>query len=229
MLANNLANATTGGYKGDREFYSLYTAAEATQAADEGMSPSADTQPIIEKHWTDYSQGTIRSTGNSLDVALDGPGFLAVNGPSGILYTRNGNLRVNATGVLTTAEGYALRTGDNSTLQTISSSPITIEKDGTVKQDGQQLGQLSVVDFPDRGTIEKRGFNYFMNVDPQAIPKASAASIQQGHLEDSNVGSAESAVRLVNVMRQFETLQKALTIGSDMNKYAIEEVARVTQ
>ena len=71
--------------------------------------------------------------------------------------------------------------------------------------------------------------NYFFSVDPSLKPSLSTAAVHQGHLEESNVGPVESAVRLVDVMRQFESLQKALGIGSDMNKYVIEELARVSQ
>lgn len=229
MLANNLSNTSTGGYKSDREFYSVYVAAEAEQAAADGVSPEADLQPVIEKHWTDFTQGSMRLTGNALDVGLDGFGFLAVSGPSGTLYTRNGNLKLSSAGVLTTPEGYPLKTVAGNVIKSGSSSPLTIDEDGTVHQDAQAIGQLSVVDFADRAALNKRGMNYFFNVDPKATPQTAAASVHQGHLEDSNVASADVAGRLISVMRQFETLQKAITIGTDMNKSAVEEVARVSQ
>src|ERR1043166_3009241 len=92
LLANNIANASTGGYKADREFYSLYASNEAAD------SDSVSTMPVIESQWTDHSQGELRQTGNVLDVALAGKGFLEVIGPSGPLYTRNGNLRLDANG-----------------------------------------------------------------------------------------------------------------------------------
>src|SRR5271169_2056345 len=88
MLANNIANASTSGYKADREFYSLYAAPEA-----EGPISGPDTLPVIERPWTDLSQGEVRSTGNPLDVALQGKGFFAVNGPGGPMYTRDGSFR----------------------------------------------------------------------------------------------------------------------------------------
>ena len=90
LLANNVANAATGGYKADREFYSLYADPEA---ADSG---SASAMPLIEKPWTDLSQGVLQNTGGPFDLALSGRGFFAVNGPSGPLYTRNGSFRLAA-------------------------------------------------------------------------------------------------------------------------------------
>src|ERR1700691_3247989 len=98
LLANNIANASTGGYKADREFYSLYAAADAE--ADNGT-----TMPVIQRQYTDLSQGMLQATGNSLDVALSGAGFFAVQGPSGPLYTRNGNFRLASDGKLISAEG----------------------------------------------------------------------------------------------------------------------------
>ncbi len=229
MLANNLANATTGGYKSDREFYSAYVAAEADQAAADGVSPEADRQPVVEKRWTDFTQGNMRLTGNTLDIGLDGSGFLAVNGPSGLLYTRSGNLKLSSSGVLTTADGYPVRTVDGNPIQSQSKAPLVIDEDGTVHQDDQTIGQLSVVDFADRNALDKRGLNYFFNSDPQAVTQTASATVRQGNLEESNVGSADAAGRLISVMRQFETLQKAISIGADMNKSAVEEVARVAQ
>ena len=80
----------------------------------------------------------------------------------------------------------------------------------------------------DTSGLAKQGNNYFRAADPAVAPTAaSGVDVQQGKLEGSNVGSAESAVRLVNVMRQFEMLHKAISIGVEMNKKAMEEVARV--
>src|SRR6516225_2833133 len=81
LLANNVANASTGGFKADREFYSLYAAPESAP-----VDPDpATTMPVIESHWTDHAQGVLQPTGNALDVALSGKGFFTVNGPTGPL------------------------------------------------------------------------------------------------------------------------------------------------
>src|SRR6202044_1125274 len=109
----NLANTETGGYKTDREFYNLYMSADAAG----GDSTSAATLPVIERPWTDFSQGTLRTTGSPLDLALSGKGFFAVDGPSGSLFTRNGNFRVSSAGRLVTAEGYPVRAVGGGKLQ----------------------------------------------------------------------------------------------------------------
>ena len=102
-----------------------------------------------------------------------------------------------------------------------------VTQDGTVLQDGKTLGQLKIESFNEQVDLSKQGMNYFYKHDPKQPAQASTAEVHQGKLEESNVGSAESAVRLVTIMRQFEMLQKAMNIGADMNKMAVEEVAKV--
>jgi flagellar basal-body rod protein FlgF len=224
LVANNLANATTGGFKLDREFYSLFTASDDT-----GVDGNSVTKlPVIQKQWTDFSQGTLQPTGNPLDLALTGKGFFVVNGASGPLYTRSGSFQLSSSGALTTAEGYPVQTADGKILQTDSQAPLEVAADGSVTQDGEDLGQLNLVDFQDRSVLQKVGNSYFGVTDAKvkAIPAADV-TVSQGKIENSNVAPAESAVRLVGLMRQFEMLQKAISITTDMNKKALEDVARV--
>ena len=222
LLANNIANASTGGYKADREFYSLYTASQDAGAG----SPSS--MPLIERPWTDHSQGMLHPTGNPLDVAVDGKGFFAVNGPGGPLYTRNGNFRLATDGRLTSSDGYDVRNRQGTSMVLDSARNIQISSDGTVTQDGKMIGQLEIADFTSTAGLSKQGSNYFRIADPNLKPSAtSSAVVEQGQLESSNAGPAEGAVRLISVMRQFEMMQKAVGIGAEMNKRSIEEVAKV--
>lgn len=218
LLANNVANASTGGYKADREFYSLYIGPDAS------AEPSG-TMPVIERPWIDLSQGLLQPTGNSLDLALTGRGFFTVAGPHGPLYTRAGNFHLSK-GQLVTAEGYPVSAAGGQALSLAGTGDLEVSSDGTVLQEGNLVGQLQIVDFPST-VLAKQGANYFRVTDPSANPSTlPGASVEQGKLEASNAGGAEGAVRLVGILRQFEMLQKAVTLGSDMNKQAIEQVAR---
>jgi flagellar basal-body rod protein FlgF len=221
MLANNLANAGTGGFKGDREFYSLYI---SPQAQDGAVSP-ADTLPVIERHWTDFAPGNLRVTDNPLDLALSGTGFFAVDGPNGRLYTRNGSFRMAADGTLTAASGYPVRNAGGGVLRLHPGLPVTVDPDGTLRQDGQAAGRIEIVDFPDPAALAKRGNTYFQ-ATAGVQPVAANTEVHQGRLEESNVSAPEAAVRLVALMRQFEMLQKAVNLGGEMNRRAVEEVAR---
>jgi flagellar basal-body rod protein FlgF len=227
LLANNLANATTVGYKGDREFYSLYTSAEA--AADgQQIAEGSDTLPVIESHWTDLSQGVLRNTGNPLDLAIDGSGFFTVKGPNGNFFTRNGSFQLSSDGTLVTAEGYPVLSSDGKPIRPTTGAPIEITPDGAVQQEGRPLGQIMPVNFSSRAAINKQGSNYFTQTDQAVRPTAAAGKVHQGKLEDSNAGGAEGAIRLVGIMRQFEMLQRAVKIGAEMDRQAVEQVAKVS-
>lgn len=225
LLANNLANTATAGFKRDLEFYSTYSSADSYDPANGGPS---STLPTVEKQWTDFSQGTIQVTGNPLDVALDGNGFLAVTGPHGTLYTRAGNLKVLASGALATSDSYPLESTTGGTIQIAPNQPITILPDGTVQQAGQSAGQINVVSFNSTNPLRKMGSTCFQNTDPKNLPEAAPnVTVNQGKIEGSNVPVADAAMRLVGVMRQFEMLQKAVGVSNDMDTKTIQEVARV--
>ena len=220
MLANNLANATTAGFKLDREFYSVFN--------EEEENADGSTLPLIDKHYTDFTQGTLEPTGNPLDLALSGKGFFEVNGPSGPMYTRNGSFRLSAQGELTTADGYAVRSSTGGAIQVRRGAAVEIASDGTISQGGSPIGKIEVTDFKDPSKLVKAGNSYF-RAQPDAVKAAATGTtVSQGRLEGSNVIAAESAVRLVGLMRHSEMLQKAITISSQMGKKSIEEVARVT-
>jgi flagellar basal body rod protein FlgG len=226
MLANNLANTGTNGFKNDVEFYTLFTN-ESSDAADLGVPT---TQPMLDRHWTDFSQGLLQPTNNALDLALDGKGFFTVTGPSGPLYTRNGSFKVSPQGDLVTADGYPLTELAGGKIQLDPALPVQVAPDGTVQQGGQAVGQLQIVDFPDRTPLMKQGNNYYLNVNPDVKPQpVPDTEVKQGAVETSNVKAPESAVHLIGILRQFEMLQKAINIAGDMNKQSIEQVAKVGQ
>ena len=222
LLANNLANVETSGYKADKEFYSLYTSLDAT--SDPGTGDIA-TLPVIENHWTDSMQGELRNTTNPFDFAIDGDGLFSVQTARGIRYTRNGSFKILPSGALAASDSSPVRAVGGGQILLQPNIPVDVLPDGTVRQGLQTVGQMEVVSF-DRNSINKEGASFYMAA-PGARPKPAAGAILQGKLEQSNVGTAESAVRLVAIMRQFEMLQKAAGIGNDLNKQAIEQVARV--
>ena len=222
MLANNIANASTPGFKRDGEFYSLFADAEA-QAHNGG---DYNMLPIIQKHWTDFSQGTLQNTGNTLDFGLSGNGFFALQTPTGTVYTRNGAFSVNRAGEVMSVEGHRLLLDNGNPLRLQPGRAVEVAVDGTVRQNGAQIGRLRIVAFePD--ALVKQADAMFRPADPKNAGKPSSAEVHQGKLENANVGASESAVRLVALLRQFEALQKAITIGGEMNRRAAEEVARV--
>lgn len=215
MLANNMANSGTAGFKTDREFYNLYE----------------QSLPTVERQYTDFSQGALLPTSNPLDVALNGKGFFALNSPSGVVYTRSGSFRVSATNQLETKEGLTLRNVlNNGTPITVDPrQAIEIAKDGTVQQAGQALGQIEIAQLSSPSdTLKKLGNTNFALIDKNgnAATADTDTEVLQGQIEQSNVAVTDYAGKLVGVMRQFEMMQKAIALGTEMNKQAISEVAK---
>jgi flagellar basal-body rod protein FlgG len=218
MLANNLANSSTHGFKMDREYYTLY----APEEARDGVM-----LPEIDREWTDFRQGGFENTGNSLDLALDGKGFFVVSGPAGPLYTRGGALHVAKDGTVLSKDEYPIQLSDGRPLRIDPAQRLTITPEGGVFQNNQPLGALRLVDAVNGTALVKQGANCFRASDPGKPPVAATPVVRQGTLESSNVSTAESAVRMIGIMRQFEMLQRAISIGSEMNRKAAEEVARL--
>ena len=201
----------------------LIPSAEASADAQTG---DVSALPVIESHWTDLAQGNLRDTANPLDFAIDGEGLFAIQTPGGVRYTRNGSFRLSQAGVLTAADGSPVRAQGGGQIVLQPGLPVEMLADGTVQQSGQPAGQIELAAF-DPGSANKEGASYFVPLAGAAAKPASGAVVQ-GKLEQSNVGAAESSVRLVAIMRQFEMLQKAMNIGNELNREAIEQVARVT-
>ena len=224
LLANNIANAGTAGFKADREYYGTYLSEESLDGP-EGTLPAQS--PVIDKNWTDYQQGVITSTGSPLDLALSGPGFFALQTDSGTIYTRNGSFRITPDGVLSSANGDPVLGIDGKSIRLDPKIPILIDDRGEIRQSGAVRGTLSVVDVDNRAALRKMGAVMFRYDAPNPTARQASAKVEQGRLESANSQPAESAVRLVNVLRQFEMLQRAISLGSEMNRRAIEDVAKI--
>lgn len=226
LLANNLANSATSGYKNDREFYGVYSSDDSQNSVDGGGGAAL---PTVEKQWTDFSPGVLEITGNPLDLAISGKGFFSLAGTKGPVYTRNGSFHLMSTGEIANQDNLPLRGAGGSPIRVSSNKPIYISTDGVVRQDGQPIGTIEVVDFKSTDSLRKTTSTAFENTDPKNAPSpAGNVEVQQGKLEGSNVPVADAAMRLVGVMRQFEMLQKAIGVSSEMDTKSIQEVARVT-
>ena len=225
LLANNIANSSTVGYKADRDAFLPWVSGEAANGFPEPVE-----SPLLERHYTDHAQGPLTRTGEGLDFAIHGKGMFQAETPQGPRYTRNGSFQIAADGRLQTTEGHVVkvRPPDGREFRLNPALPIETAPDGEIRQSGILAGTIEVFDIAELDAANKQGSSYFRLDASSATPKAyRGAEIKQGYLEGANSGVAESAVRLVSVMRQFEALQKAATIAGEMNRRVIEEVARV--
>jgi flagellar basal body rod protein FlgG len=203
-------------------------AKETVEAQDEGTGVAQPFSPVIESHWTDTTQGELRSTGNSGDLALSGKGYFQVNGADGPLFSRDGRFTITKEGKLVAQNGYEFSGSDGKSIQVDPSLAVDVDPDGTVRQQGLEVGRLKMVDWPAEAAAQKQGGGTF-RLDSQSLQGLldSSAQVHQGYQEQSNLSPAEASVRLIETLRQFEALDKAAQIGEDMSRHSVEDVARV--
>jgi flagellar basal-body rod protein FlgF len=225
VIANNLANINTGGYRGQQPtFHSLL--ANATGAGSNPLNRAINNFNVLGGTRMDLSQGNLERTGNPLDVAIEGAGFFAVQTPAGTLYTRKGNFQVSASGQLTTSGGDQVL-GTEGPI-TLPSGTITISPDGTLSVNGAVAATLRVVEFTP-GTSPTPVGPASYSVPSRALQPATGSNVRQGMLESSNVNSVTAAVDLILVQRHAEMLQRALSaFYSDFNRMATDELPRVS-
>lgn len=225
VISNNLANVNTPGFKKDKmSFEGLLAGSVNPPAVPQGMT--AD--PVLQRGniYTDYSAGQISQSENPLDLALEGDGFFAVTTPEGVAYTRQGNFRASADGTLVTVDGYPVQGAGGAAIR-IQGSRIEIDPVGGVIVDGTPAGAISVVDFEKPYALTKSGNSLFVPADPQAVPRAGTARIQQGHIEGSNVESVSEMVQLIETNRYFEACSKVIKGFEDMSIKAATDLGRV--
>ena len=191
-LANNLANVSTTAFKRQTPF--VHTL--------ERISRGEEHEQLDVKIATDFTQGGLLDTGNPLHLALEGSGFLAVEGNHGEVYTRNGTLQIDPDGSLQTLDGLPLA---YETLQgAIDPTGVAIEVDaeGVVRQDGLEIGRLRIVDFQDDQRLVQDSMGYY-HAPLTLLETAHTATVRQGFLEGSNVAPMEEMVAMIAVQRAF--------------------------
>ncbi|MDE2373560.1 MAG: flagellar basal-body rod protein FlgF, partial [Hyphomicrobiales bacterium] len=193
IVANNIANIDTTGFKADNAAFSQYLMPGASDTQFTGKDRRVS---FVEDRasWIDFSPGAVQRTGNPLDVAIDGKGYFTVQTSRGQRYTRNGSFAINPSGQLVTSDGdQVLGTGGPITFQvtdshvTISPTGIITVRDGTGATSAQR-GQLQIVSFDKPQTLQKDGSSTFM-APPSvtANPAPAETRVVQGVLEKSNV------------------------------------------
>jgi flagellar basal body rod protein FlgG len=211
VIAHNLAHVNVPGFRRSVvSFSSFETALQNALQDSDRLGTRIDT---VE---TDFSPGKIETTGRALDVALMGDGFFVLEGPDGLLYTRNGVLAVSADGRLVNAEGIPVR-GTSGPLVLppgTTESQIAITTDGTVVANHQPVGQLNLVRFADAQQLVAAGTTSF-RAPAGAAPLPYEGAVVQGGRESSNVVAVEELVRMIAGLRYFEASQRALRTISE--------------
>jgi len=221
VLANNLANVSTTGFKGDTAFFRAYLNALDDQPDQTNIDKSAQ----LENTKTDFSTGALHTTGRELDAAIDGEGFFVVQTGAGERYTRDGSFTLNSNGQLVTHDGYTVTGRSGPITLPQGTNTISIDPAGNISADGATVDTLKVVRFANTATLVKQGRNLFQQTDSKnAALTIENPNVQQGQLESSNVNAIHEMVTMMKYMREFESLQKMLTNmttetnGSSMGK-----------
>ena len=232
VVANNVANLNSTGYKADKVVFHehLMPVARANQfrGGDRQLSFVQDRAT-----WLDLGQGPVQQTGNPLDVAVSGNAFLTVQTPRGERYTRNGALQINAQGQLVTSEGLQVIGQNGPIVFQPNDRDISIGIDGLISvREGQnttdsQRGKLKLASFAQPQRLQKDGTSTYMapaGVTPQ-VP--ADARVSQGAIEKSNVKSVMEMTRMVEVTRAYTQIASMLQSQSDTRKSAIDKLAEV--
>lgn len=245
-ISNNIANSNTDSFKKDKQVFEEYLTANNKlpdviqapkipasiesfydmQSGDRGYVNSDGT-------YIDQSQGNLRSTGNPLDVALDGKGFFEVLTPRGVKYTRSGSFKIDGNGLLVTKQGYpVLQAGQQDPEQrtiAVGSRNLTISYGGDVYENGELSGRLSVVEVDNPDALKKEGQALYAlkpNYGAQILP-ATEAQVHQGFIESSNVNIVEEMTDMIQASRSFESTQKAIKAFDMLDGKLVNEVGRV--
>jgi len=236
VVSHNLANVNTNGFKKDRAVFEdlLYQNVRQVGAAtsQDTVSPTGlnlGTGVRVVATEKNYSQGGLNSTGNSLDVAINGRGFFQVLLPDGsFAYTRDGSFKMSAEGELVTASGYRVQPGIS--IPTGAQS-FSIGADGTVsvqiagQTNATQIGTLQLTDFVNAAGLQPRGENLVVESASSGPAQTSTpglnglGTLQQGFLEGSNVNVVEELVTMIETQRAYEMNSKAISTTDQMLQY----------
>lgn len=212
IVANNLANAQTGGFRQERVAFHRVASAllggdPNASAAPFGASPETRANAPILSGSIDLEPGTIETTANPAHLAVQGPGFFAVQGPSGELYTRDGSLHRAADGTVLHQSGYPMLT-DGGTLVVPPGGEMVVGSDGTVFVDGTPRGRIKLVSLPDTSGLKHAGRGLIASESPGVEDRSSR--VVQGALESGNVDPVGAMVEMMSLVRTYEANQRAI-------------------
>lgn len=259
-IANNVANANTVGFKKDQIVFKEHLTA-LTKGIDDIDIPRKEFSPAdfyhtqgaenamvaVDGSFTVFEQGTLIPTNNPLDVGLQGEGFIEVLSPTGVRFTRKGNLSLSREGELVTDQGFkvlsalnvseeslrgpaavgSVPTPEERVLRVPTNTKLTISNDGEILTRDGAVGKLSVVEFKDKHALRKEGNSLFITPDETNIVRNEIkTTVNQGFLEGSNVNAIEEMSELIKAHRHFESIQKAINAYDQISGKAANDLGK---
>lgn len=259
-IANNVANANTVGFKKDQLVFKEHLTA-LTQGVEDIDIPRKEFSPAdfyhtqgaenamvaVDGNFTIFEQGQLIPTNNPLDVGLQGDGFIEVLTPTGVRFTRKGNLSLNRDGEIVTDQGYRVLSALNvapealrepaaadsfpkpeeRVLRVPTNAKLTITKEGEILTKDGQVGALSIVEFQDKHALRKEGNSLYITPDETNVIRTNIkTSVNQGFLEGSNVNAIEEMSELIKAHRHFESIQKAINAYDQISGKAANDIGK---
>ncbi|MCV6602588.1 MAG: flagellar basal-body rod protein FlgF [Cohaesibacter sp.] len=225
VIANNLANINTAGYKADNLLFEEYIM--PTARMNEFRPLDKKLSYVIDDRIThQFAPGTIRETGNPVNMAFnDDSSWFVIQAPGGERYTRNGEFDINAQGELVSTEGYPVLGQDGPITFTTEDSNIAISRDGVISTERGEIGRIRVVTFDNQDIMVKEGFSLFKHENPQNVENPDLMS---GMVESSNVKGVVEISRMIEVTRAYASLAKAQKSTNDLRERAIEKLGKLS-
>lgn len=209
VVANNLANVDTAGFKGERVFAEVF----------------GDALPVANSA-TDLTNGALKQTDAPLDLALGGDGFFVVETAQGEQLTRGGSFRLDDGGRIVDANGNPLL-GEAGEIVVPDGGEVAINSAGDIHVDGQEVGRLRVEAVPQGEPLEHAGGNLFIAAGRQPIAE-DARDVRQGYVEDSNVSSVGSLVDMISVQRNYTSVQRTIVTLDEIRQKITNDIGRVS-
>ena len=215
IVANNMANANTPGFKRDMVTFDEVLADESLRSNQQDLH-----YVEIGKSRPNMDDGSLKPTGNPLDFALRGDGFFRIETANGERLTRSGQFRISRQGELLTQKGDRVLDNGGAPIQIPPGGNPEVQEDGSIMINGDVVGQLGRVKVSSPEALRKEGATLY-RVDPADILPGDDIKVMQGFVEESNANSIEIMVELIGVQRSYEALQKTMNAYRDMDNRSI--------
>lgn len=258
VMTNNLANADTNGFKKEGATSQAFDTVLAYKIKDLsepgnlpknlGTAKTFDEDSVdnpdrwvsrtgmnlgvkIGENYVDYSEGPIKETGNTFDLAISDRGFFAVEytnkaGETSTKYTRDGNFTMDRQGYLVTQDGDFVLNENGRRIRMNTALPVSIDRNGRITQEGAEVAIIGLTDFEDYDYLERFGENYFQPVDG-ATEIDSESQIYSGYLEQSNISIVTEMVNMITIQRQYESNQKVITTFDETLDTAVNQLGKL--
>lgn len=237
IISNNLANSATIGYKQENVTNQSFDEMLAIKIKDNSeayierrigsMSLGVKTGEV----YTDYGQGSLRDTGNTYDIAIEGKGFYPIkvtdkNGNDTIKYTRNGSFKRTQDGFIVDEDGNHLQAEGGDLVVPTDSNKVVFAEDGNVFADNNYIDKINLVDFENYDYLKKQGDTMYATVEG-AVTMETDAMLRQGFTEQSNVNAVSEMVEMIAITRAYEANQKAIQTIDGMLDQAVNSVGKI--